>query len=1100
MATQYTSILKLALPVQGELSGTWGDVVNDNITSMVEEAIAGRKVINTWTTNSHTLTTADGTTSEARAAMLEFTDTGTALTGAATVVCPSDSKLYVCKNDAGQQVTIKTSAGTGVAIPDGETMFVFCDGTNVEQCATNFNSLSYNGYTLNFGGAVTTAGAFTTSGAYALTLTTTAATDVTLPTTGTLDGTETLTNKTLTAPTISSPTLTGSISATDLTISGDTTIGDAAADGLTVNATITSNLIFTDDTYDIGASGATRPRHLYLSQDAVIGDNVSAASADISGAVGIDGDLDVNTDKFTVASASGNTTIAGTLAVTGETTATGNLKVDTINEITAAGGVTIDSVLLKDDVVNATDVETSSISANDGTTAINIADSTGAVDIDTSLNVDGTATVDALTVEGNGSLFTLDNGSNNATLSNTNGNITLSFDASGAGRNYIIQANALNAFKVATDGDVSFYEADGSSVKMAWDASTEGLVIGDLTADTVLHLKDNLNPDAVFTASISTTTLTVTAVTSGTLAVGQRVFGSGVLPNTKITALGTGTGGTGTYTVNQSQTQSSATLRSVSDIRNTLRFEDTDTTAATGAALGVIEFESADTNSPGLKAFMGAFNADSSPDAYLSFGTASGTDDAVERMRITNDGDFLLGGRNKQSNPTLDRGVYFQSQTNDDIIGYNLYVNEGANNRRAAFFLDDTNGLYGIDASAGSGVPTFVINRAGNEYYRADGSGSVFNNGGVAYDFTVKSDNNAAMLHVDGANDYVAVGSTSITVPSDYHFLSYGSTSGARSAFVHGAGDGGVVISGSAGGSQAALIMGNNWGSNGATFSEEWRIVMDGADDSLKFKYAANTATSLELTSGGSIVGNFAATFNASGADNNFTVKSQNQDYMLFVDAGEDRVGINTNTPRAVFDVELDNATTYDATDDDAQRGSTATVSVTNENGGDDTFAQVAFDVAGSGQAIARIAAIRTAASTSELSFVTEHSNTKAEKLRIKSTGEIQLESNSQFATETTDTTSTTQTNVFTFNKNDCTGAKLLICVDDTTDTERYITEVLVTHDDTTAVSTEYGQVATDTVLATFDVDISGDYVRLRATPASSNSMTFKVMSTQLMA
>jgi hypothetical protein len=41
MTTQYTPILKLALPVQGELSGTWGDVVNDNITSMVEQAIAG---------------------------------------------------------------------------------------------------------------------------------------------------------------------------------------------------------------------------------------------------------------------------------------------------------------------------------------------------------------------------------------------------------------------------------------------------------------------------------------------------------------------------------------------------------------------------------------------------------------------------------------------------------------------------------------------------------------------------------------------------------------------------------------------------------------------------------------------------------------------------------------------------------------------------------------------------------------------------------------------------------------------------------------------------------------------------------------------------
>ena len=79
MTTQYTSILKLALPVQGELSGTWGDVVNDNITSMVEQAIAGRAVVNTWSGNSHTLTTANGTTAESRCAMLEFTDTGSNL-------------------------------------------------------------------------------------------------------------------------------------------------------------------------------------------------------------------------------------------------------------------------------------------------------------------------------------------------------------------------------------------------------------------------------------------------------------------------------------------------------------------------------------------------------------------------------------------------------------------------------------------------------------------------------------------------------------------------------------------------------------------------------------------------------------------------------------------------------------------------------------------------------------------------------------------------------------------------------------------------------------------------------------------------------------
>jgi len=58
----------------------------------------------------------------------------------------------------------------------------------------------------------------------------------------------------------------------------------------------------------------------------------------------------------------------------------------------------------------------------------------------------------------------------------------------------------------------------------------------------------------------SGTTLTVTAVGSGTLAVGQVVTGTGITADTRITALGTGTGGVGTYTVNISQTVGSTTV------------------------------------------------------------------------------------------------------------------------------------------------------------------------------------------------------------------------------------------------------------------------------------------------------------------------------------------------------------------------------------------------------------------------------------------------------------------------------------------------------------------------------------------------------------
>jgi len=148
MTTAYTPILKLALPVTGELSGTWGTVVNDNITSMVEQAVAGLATISTWTGNtSHTLTSADGTSSESRCAMLVLAtgSGGSALTGPGDVTCPAASKMYVVKNGTSYAVTLKTSSGTGIAIPAGETAFLFCDGTNVNQCVTSFVNATLSG-------------------------------------------------------------------------------------------------------------------------------------------------------------------------------------------------------------------------------------------------------------------------------------------------------------------------------------------------------------------------------------------------------------------------------------------------------------------------------------------------------------------------------------------------------------------------------------------------------------------------------------------------------------------------------------------------------------------------------------------------------------------------------------------------------------------------------------------------------------------------------------------------------------------------------------------------------------------------------------------
>ena len=164
MATTYTTLLKLAKPTQGELDGSWGTVVNDNITSMVEEAIAGRSVINTWSTNSHTLTTANGTTAESRSAMLSLTDSGDQLgTNAATVICPALSKIYIVKNAVGQAATLKTSSGTGIAIPNGTTSILFCDGTNVEEAINNFTG-TLTTAAITASGAITSTGDITAAG------------------------------------------------------------------------------------------------------------------------------------------------------------------------------------------------------------------------------------------------------------------------------------------------------------------------------------------------------------------------------------------------------------------------------------------------------------------------------------------------------------------------------------------------------------------------------------------------------------------------------------------------------------------------------------------------------------------------------------------------------------------------------------------------------------------------------------------------------------------------------------------------------------------------------------------------------------------------
>ena len=200
MASTFSPQLRIELIGAGEQSGAWNNTTNTNLGTLIEQAISGVAAINIGSSTSYTLETANGASDEARSMVLQVTGTPGA---AFNVICPTSSKVYIVKNSVGTYtMTLKTSAGSGIAIPSGRTMLLYCDGTNV---VSGVNELPTGS---------------TVSGDVIATLT----------------GTQTLTNKTLTSPKIGTAILdTGGNSLFNLTATGSAvnymTVANAATAG-----------------------------------------------------------------------------------------------------------------------------------------------------------------------------------------------------------------------------------------------------------------------------------------------------------------------------------------------------------------------------------------------------------------------------------------------------------------------------------------------------------------------------------------------------------------------------------------------------------------------------------------------------------------------------------------------------------------------------------------------------------------------------------------------------------------------------------------------------------------------------------------------------
>ena len=126
MASSYSTNLRLELPVDGELSGSWGARINAGITEMIEDALSAETSITT-TTGETILTEINGAADTARNVFLDIDGT---LVGNVTITIPDLNKFYLVRNATTEDftVTIKPSS-TGALITQGETALVYCAGT-----------------------------------------------------------------------------------------------------------------------------------------------------------------------------------------------------------------------------------------------------------------------------------------------------------------------------------------------------------------------------------------------------------------------------------------------------------------------------------------------------------------------------------------------------------------------------------------------------------------------------------------------------------------------------------------------------------------------------------------------------------------------------------------------------------------------------------------------------------------------------------------------------------------------------------------------------------------------------------------------------------
>lgn len=179
----YSTNLALTLIGTGQEAGNWGNITNDNLGTLLEQAISGYVTQAVSTGTDTTITIPNGSTGVARNMYIELTGTGGTNTN---LIVPANKKLYyIYNNTSSGQVTVKVSGQTGISVPNGKRYALVSNGSDIvaaindivgfstaatSLATTNF-TVSQSGDYLNFVSALTCTGSISGT-----TLTVTAAT------------------------------------------------------------------------------------------------------------------------------------------------------------------------------------------------------------------------------------------------------------------------------------------------------------------------------------------------------------------------------------------------------------------------------------------------------------------------------------------------------------------------------------------------------------------------------------------------------------------------------------------------------------------------------------------------------------------------------------------------------------------------------------------------------------------------------------------------------------------------------------------------------------------------------------------------------------